>query len=443
MNLNKNLFSPGRTVLLSIFFAICIGTLLLMMPISQKESISFIDCFFTSVSSACVAGVLTVPIDAFTIFGKYIILILIQIGGIGLLTLTIFLVSLFTKLGLTTKFMVGQILELESWQKAKQLLIFIITFTLISEAIGAILIYYFIDPFYSIQDGLFYAIFHSISAFCSAGLSPFGNSLVAFKENIFMLTITGLLILGGTLGFITWYELFKYLKMKVQKKRMSFSLTTKVVISFTLILTIGVTLLLIILEGPAHFTDSPWWITVSNMLFNAISYRSAGYSTIDPNQMQSATLFLIIMYSLIGASPGSTGSGIKVTTFALFIATIKSVISGKSVVELKGRKIPKEQIFKAASILSLSVCWIIVSTFILLLLEKDKSFISIFFETVSSFTTLGLATYITPDLSIPSKILVALNMYIGRLGSLTFLLALKTKAERSEFQYPEERIMIS
>lgn len=438
------LASPGRTVLLSIFFTICIGTLLLTLPIAQKTSISLLDCFFTATSATCVTGALTVPFNSFTLFGKSIILALIQIGGLGLLTLTLFLASLFFNLGLSTQLMVGQLFEIDSWRTTRRVLLFVISFTFICEGIATALIYQIIKHQYPTHEALFHAFFHSISSFNSAGLSSFGHSLINYSTNIPLLSVTALLIIAGGFGFVTWYELFMYAHSRLfTQKRFTISLTTRIVLIMSTAIIIIATLLLIVLEGPSHFYHAPWWLTCSNMLFNAIAYRSAGLTTIDIHTMQSATVFLIMMYSFIGSSPGSTGSGIKITTFTLFLATIRAVITGRTTVDLKGRRIPQDQIFKAMAVLSLSFCWIIFSTFCLLLIEPKASFIGIFFETVSSFTTLGLATEITPFLSSLGKLLIILNMFIGRVGSLTLLLALKTRTERVDFQYPEERIMIS
>ncbi len=436
--------SPGRTVLLSIFIAICLGTALLMMPSAQRVPVAFIDCLFTATSAICVTGVLTVPFDSFTLFGKCIILALIQIGGIGLLTLWLFLISLFMNLGISTHFMIGQVYELAVLKNPKRILFFIIGFTLIAEVLGALGIYALIAPYYARDTAIFNAIFHSISSFCNAGLSVFGqHSMVPFQHNIPLLAVTGTLILLGGIGFMTLLELFTFMKKKWEGKRFQFTLTTRVVLSMTALLVTIATALLIIIEGSRHFPQGPWWLTLSNMLFNAIAYRSTGLTTIDVSTMQTATVFAIIMYSFIGSSPVSTGSGIRVTTFAIFLATIRSVIKGKMVVEIKGRRIPQDQIFRAMAVLSICICWIIASTFVLLLIESQSSFINVFFESVSSFTNLGLATDITPFLSLPGKIVIILNMFIGRVGSLTLLLALRPGRDRVEFQYPEERIMMS
>jgi len=441
----KKIFSPGRVVLVSVLLTILLGSLVLKLPISQAEPLCFIDCLFTAASSACVTGVLTVPLDAFTYFGKIIILILMQIGGVGLITLSLCLISLFTELGLATKLMAGQVLELETSRHLKQVLIFIAIFTISIELLGALCIYFIISPSFSFGDAIFNSLFHSVSSFCSVGLSFAGNSLIAYKDNIPMLTITGILILLGTTGFMTWYELVNHVKRKLAKKRRrNISLTTKIVVSATIIMILTATVVLLLLESYGAAGTLSWPRTIFNMLFNAISYRSTGFTSISLSTMQPATILFILMYSLIGSSPNSTGSGIKVTTFVIVLATIRSILNERSDTEIKGRRIAQDQVFKSLSILSLSFCWIIISTFLLLIFEPDKSFIDIFFEAVSSFTTLGLATEITPCLSTAGKILIMINMFIGRLGSLTFLLAFIRRKiqERAEFQYPEERVMI-
>lgn len=436
--------SPGRTVLFTIVLTIVLGTLLLRLPAAQNVPISLIDCLFTATSSTCVTGVLTVPFESFSFFGKCVILGLIQIGGIGLLTLWLFLVALFFNLGMSTKFMLGKILELSTFKNPHQILFFIIGTTLITEAIGAVGIFMLIKDQYTTLDAILHAVFHSVSSFCMAGLSSFGSeSLVPFSHNLPFLAITSVLIMAGSIGFITLHEFFLFLAHKWQRKRFQFSLTSKVILTMTALLITGATILLLILEGPTHFPDSPWWETLANMLFNAISYRSIGFTTIDLDTMQTATIFLIMMYSFIGSSPVSTGSGIKVTTFAIFLATIRAVINGRMEVDIKSRRIPQDQIFKAMAVLSVGLVWITMSTFLLALAEPHSSFISVFFEAVSSFTNLGLATSITPTLTIFGKLIIIVNMFMGRVGILTLMLALRVSRERTEFHYPEERIMMS
>lgn len=438
----KNL-SHSRIVLISIFFTICLGTILLALPYSQAKPVALIDCLFTAASSTCVTGALSVPFDSFTYFGKIIILVLIQIGGIGLATLTIFLASLFVNLGLATKLIIGQLLDLNKWINSKKMLFFVITTTLIIESLGALAIFLTIRHNYPLDQALFHSIFHSVSSFCSAGLSSFGHSMIDFSYNIRMLTITSFLIFFGTIGFIPLYELQAWFKSRLRNKRYNFSLTTRVIFFMTTILVIGATALLLIIESKTHFIGASYITKLGNMFFNALAYRSTGLTTIDIKTMRAATVFMILIYSFIGSSPGSTGSGIKVTTFALFLATVRSVAIGRSTVNLKERKIPKDQIFKVFSILTLGFSWIVIATFLLLLVENKASFALVFFEIVSAFTTLGLASELTPFLSILGKLIVILTMFLGRIGVLTLLLSIHVRSEREEFSYPEERIMIS
>jgi len=447
--MNYIIFSPGRLLILSILFTILLGSFILYLPISQNSNVPFIDCLFTSTSAACVTGALTINLNSFSMFGKAVILFLIQISGVGLLTFTLFMVSIFLNIGFATQLMAGQIMDMKNWVYAKKVIIFIVFTTLLVEFLGAFFIFLIIKDDYSFKDALFNSIFHSVSTFCSAGLSIFGNSMIKFQNNIPMLLVTAVIMILGTVGFITIYEIFYILKAKYIERKNIFSiynklsLTSKIVIHYTTLSIIIVSLILLFLEGFKTFKNNIFFSGIINILFNAIAYRSTGLTTIDLNTMHSATIFLIIIYSFIGSSPLSTGGGMKITTFSIFIATIKSVLQSKSYISIKEREISQDQVFKAISVLSLSLIWLFLSTFLLLLIEEKSSFIDIFFETVSSFTTLGLATDLTPYLSTLGKILIIINMIFGRVGSLTLLLALKTKNEKLNYHYPQERILIS
>jgi trk system potassium uptake protein TrkH len=417
------------------------------MPISQNVPISFIDCLFTSASAACITGACTVDLNSFSLYGKSIILIIIQISGIGLITFTLFMISIFLNLGFSTQLMAGQIMDLKNWIDAKKIIVFIVLTTIITESLGSFFIYLIIKDDYNTKEAIFNAIFHSISTFCSAGFSIFGNSMVKFQNNFAMLFITSILIILGTIGFLTLYEIFSILKAKyIDKKNINsiynkLSLTSKIVIHYT---TISIFIIFIILISLEYKNFQGRIFTgIYNFIFNTIAYRSTGITTIDLKNMHVATIFLIIIYSFIGSSPLSTGGGMKITTFSIFIATIKSVLQSKSYISIKEREIPQDQVFKAISVLSLSLIWLFISTFLLLLIEENSSFIDIFFETVSSFTTLGLATDLTPYLSTLGKILIIINMIFGRIGSLTLILALKTKSDKLNFHYPKERILIN
>ena len=435
-------FAPGRTILISILAAICIGTFLLLLPACRTVPIPFIDLFFTATSVTCVTGLLTVPLSSFTPLGQLVLLILMQIGGLGLITLSIFIMSIFVHLGLTTQLLAGQMFELESWKNIKELFFFIFKLTFALELIGAVLVFLTIRQDYSLVRALFLSAFHSVSSFCDAGFSLFPRGMISFNNNPTMLLSTSFLMLFGGLGFITWYELFEYAKSFTHKKRTGLSLYSKIVLSTTTFITVSAGVLYWILERNNTFHAMNPFIAFLNTLFNAIASRSTGFITVNPTEMQVATLFIVMLIAFIGSSPGSTGSGIKTTTFTIFIATIQAAVMSRTSVEIKGRRIAKDQVYKALAVISLSVAWIIVTTFCLLITERSWEFFDILFEVVSAFATLGISTGITPYLSPTGKAFIIASMIIGRIGSLTVILALRKKREKPEYEYPEERVML-
>lgn len=431
--------SPGRIIIFASLMTILIGTILLSLPISQNCPMNWIDCLFTATSMTSATGILSVTFESFSTFGKIILMILMQIGGIGLITILTFIASLFVNLDLSTQIMAGQALGLHSWKNVKKVIFFIIFFTLITEIVGATVIFKIIQHDYTYSQAIFNSIFHSISSFCNVGLSNFGNSMIIFQNNFKMLTITAILIFLGGLGFLTWYELIRnaFKKGEFQKK---LSLNTKIIIIITTILITLMTIILIALESKSQFVDSYNLKIFINMLFNAIAFRSAGLTTIDMNTLQISTIFIIMIYSLIGSSPGSTGGGLKVTTFAILLATMKAVMSGKTNITIQRTTIVQHLVLKAMALFIFSCFWITISTIFLLLVEKHNNFTYILFETVSTFTNLGLATDITTNLSCLGKIIVTLNMFVGRVGPLTILLAVRSNLTLKERL--EENLMI-
>ncbi len=435
-------FSPARMMLFSIVLAISCGTVVLKLPVSHAGEIAWIDSLFTAASCLCTCGLSTIPFASFTFFGQCILLLLIQLGGLGLVTLTFFLMSLFINFGLSTQVMAGQLHELESWKDIKKFIFFIISFTIGIETIGAFFFFLSIYKDYSFFKAIFLALFHAVSTFCDAGISLFPEGMISYKTHSFMLLFNCMLMLSAMVGFITWYELFKYLKSVIKRKRFHFSLQTKIVLHMTFFLVLISFLLYWMLERCNTLSGMSFMQTAANAFFNAIAIRGTGFSTVSIDQVQLATLLLIIIMSFIGSAPGSTGSGIKITTVALFIAFIRATISGKTTVSLMGRSIAKDQLFKAIAILGLSLVWIVITTFFLLITEKGCSFIDILFETVSAFATLGLSTGITASLSGMGKIFIIITMIVGRIGVLAFFLALYKRHEIPDFSYPEERIII-
>lgn len=444
MGINKtHFFSPSRTIFISMSMAIALGTFLLALPFSRTQPIAFIDLFFTATSCTCVTGLLTVPFENFTPIGQVIIMMLIQIGGLGLITLTFFVVSLFVNLGLSSQVMAGEMLDLDSWKHTKKILLFIIGLTAVIELVGAFFIFQTLRHDFTLPKALFYSLFQSISAFCNAGITPFAGGMVVYAENYNMLLVTSFLMISGGLGFITWRELVTKFNPWIAKKRTTLSLQTKIILWYYFFFVIAGTFVFWLLEHNNTFEGFSSPLQYVNAFFMSVNSRSGGYFSVHPDDMQHASLFTIMINSFIGSAPGSTGGGIKLTTAAIFIATINAAILSKTNVDLNGRTISKDQVYRALAIVSLSIVWVILTIFCLLITENSWPFLDIMFEVISAFSTLGATIGITPYLSVIGKSLIALSMFIGRVGSLTLLIALRKKNDTREYTYPEERVMVT
>lgn len=438
-------FSPGRALLSSFCITILFGTAALCLPWARNVSIPFLDILFTATSATCVTGLFTISLDQFSTFGHIILLILIQIGGLGLITLSIFLISLFINLGMSSQIMLGQVLEIESWKYLKRILFFTIGLTLMVEFIGAAIIYWSIHESFDTPYALFIALFQSISAFCNAGIV---HNLSLFNNNYPVLIVTAFLVFTGGLGFVVWYEIVSWIGSLFRRKRYQFSLHSKIILIGSTLIIGCFAMLFWILEHDNIFAAYTPYKALFISLFHAISLRSSGFMTIPLHELQLPTIFIIMILCIIGSAPGSTGSGIKVTTFFIYIATIKAVVVGNSAVIIKGRTIPHEQVLKCIAIVSLSLLWIALATICLLITEVGWGFLQIIFEVISSFTTLGLSLGITSSLSTVGKIIIIINMIIGRIGSLTLIVALRQatiqgRHENVGISYPEERVMLS
>ncbi len=442
MTAKQLILSPARLLLSSVVLAIGGGTALLALPFCRVTEIPFLDLLFTATSATTVTGLQTIQIDHFTRYGHLVIMLLMQIGGIGLITMTLFIVSLFFELGFGTQLIMGRIMELESWQNIKKLLLFIIGFTLVTELIGAFCIFIEIKQHYPLKEALFLSVFHSVSSFCNAGFSLFPHGLGFMQHNGYLLFITSILILAGSLGFITVHEINLWLHSLDKKRRYTFTLHSKIVLYATALLTGSGALLYWILERNNTMEHETWLLTTLNALLNSLSARSAGFALVPTNELHLATILVFMIMAFIGSSPGSTGSGVKTTTFAIFLSTVRSAIYARPSIEIQGRRIAQEQVYKALAIITLSICWILFATFCLLITEKGWEFLDILFEVVSAFATLGLTLGVTPLLTPFGKVLIIITMIIGRIGSLTAVLALQRKIKPAEYEYPEERVML-
>ena len=438
--------SPVYAILLSVCTTIFCGTLLLALPVSRHEPIAIIDLLFMATSATCVTGLLTVPLASFTAFGKLVILTLIQIGGLGLITLTLFLFSFFADLSLATQFMAEKVLEVDSWKKGKNLLRFIFITTVVFEFLGTIAIYASLNSnkMWALQEPskkLFYAFFHAVSSFNNAGLTLFSDGIKPFSDTMLFIIPTGILVFIGGFGFISLYELITYHR-QTNKKILYLSLQTRIIISVTFFIVSISSVLFLLLEPYNLSQENNWFHACIDALFNAISSRNAGLTTFDIQTLSNATLFFILIIAFIGSAPGSSGSGIKVTSFAILLATMRAAIQGTSHIRMKGREIPKDLVFKAFCIITLSMSWIVIMLFLLLILEDKMPFFTLLFEVISAFTTLGISLGITAHLAFLSKIIILITMFVGRIGSIILVLAI-SRSIKTDYHYPEERMMIS
>lgn len=451
--MNKNnliiALSPAHIIVASFFILILCGTALLSLPFARTQPAAFIDLFFTATSATCVTGLFTIPFSSFTFFGKSIILALVQIGALGLATMSLFILSLFMELGIATKSMVGQLLEVSSWQDIKKMLVFISLATLITELIGALLFLIIFASHYPLGEALYYSLFHSVSSFCNAGISFLHDikqqNLEIYNGNYLFIFVTSILMFLGGIGFITWKECILYLhSLIVPSKPFRFSLHSKIILYSVPILLMVTACIFWALEHNNTLSQLSFPQTIANTIFHAISFKSCGFFIVPFCQFHAATLFLILLISIIGSSPGSTGSGIKITTFVTFLCIIKATLKGRESAEAFGRQIPLDQAHKALTIISLSIGWILFTTFCLLITETEWSFFEVFFEAGSAFSNLGASLAGSDHLSFIGKLLIIATMLIGRIGSLTFILGLKlrTRRESSEFSYPEERVIL-
>lgn len=440
-----SLFSPGRTILLGLFATIILGTIFLALPISRNAEIPLLDLFFTSTSVTCVTGLFTVPLSDFTMFGQGVLMILVQLGGISLITMILIAAALFARMGLTAQITASQLLELETWKDIKKILYFTLGLTAVAETIGAIVLFQVFKHDYNLGKAIFYSIFHSIASFCNApGISVFPGGVAAYGHtNYLILITTTILVFAGGLGFITWREIMLYLNARRQKKRYSFSLHSKIAITGTLSLLSLYSIIIFILERGNAFAKMSTPLAMVNTVLTAVASRSSGVLGVPETDFQIATLFVIIMIAFIGSIPGSAGSGIKITTLIVLGATARAALKGRPHVEIFGRRLATDQLFKAVAILAAGTFWVTFTTFCLLVTEQGWSFMASLFESVSAFANLGLTIGQTPTLSTMGKLFIILNMMMGRVGALTLIFALRKKrTETAEMTYPEERIML-
>ena len=461
INFSRAFLNPAQLFILSFIFIILSGSFLLMLPNATVKGISFVDALFTSTSAVCVTGLAVVDTGTYyTHFGHYIIMFLIQIGGLGILTFTSFFSYFFKGESSFENHLVLQ--DMTSSDKVGEVFkvlknILLITFTI--EFIGAALIYSSLDPqlIPNIYDRGFFSAFHSVSAFCNAGFSTLTNNLYesGYQYNYFLhLNIITLLVLGG-LGFqivsnTLYYIKYKFLKaispltkQKIKYRPWIMNLNSRIIVITTFVLIVIGTVLLYITEynnSLANHEGIGKWITA---LFAATTPRTAGFNTVNMATLTDATLMITILLMWIGASPGSTGGGIKTSTFAIAVLNFISLAKGKTRIELFRRQISENTVQRAFAVIFLSLFVIGFGILAILIFDGDKGLMNIAFESFSAYSTVGLSVGITGALTSASKYVLILLMFIGRVSMLSILIALFRKEKYKNYRYPSEDVLIN
>lgn len=442
-SLKKKLKLNGVQILaLGFLVLILIGGIILSLPISSQsgEPTNFLDAIFTSTSAVCVTGLITLNTSAhWSIFGQTVIITLIEIGGLGFMSFAV-LISLILgkKITLRERLVMQEAMNTYSIQGLVRMVKYVLIFTVSVQFFGALLLSTQFVPEYGLSRGIFYSIFHSISAFCNAGFDLFGTSLVSFSNNSVVILVVSTLIIIGGLGFTVLLEIYEFKGIK------KLSLHSKLVLITTGVLIFGGAILMLIFEysnpntiGLMNIKDK-----LLNSFFASVSPRTAGFNSIPTSDMTLASKFLTIILMLIGGSPGSTAGGLKTVTCGILVLTVISVIKGREDTEVFGRRFTKEIVYKAFTIVFIGLSLVIGVTMILSYTESGASFIDLLYESASALGTAGLTLGLTPNLSPIGKVLIMLMMYIGRVGPLTVMLALTRKRKKSGYKYPEGKILI-
>ena len=438
---------PAQVILFSFAGWITLGALVLMLPVSANpgKSISLIDAFFMSTSATCVTGLASISlVDDLSVFGQMVLLVLLQVGGLGIMTLSSSMAVLMGKnLEMREQVIMHDVLDTSSSEELLNLVVNVIRYTFAIEFVGAILLTIgFYQEGFEIGQSLYYGFYHSISAFCNAGFALWNNNLEDFKfAPLIHFTIAFLIIFGG-IGFSVLKDVGDMLKKK-QRSLRSLSLHTKIVLVTNTLLLITGTFYLFFGEFLHSFQDYSIWEKFQVAFFQSTTTRTAGFNTVSMMALQPHCIYLMILLMFIGASPGSTGGGVKTSTFAILLYSVKATLQGRQEVEMFERRIPAQTVVKSIAIFI--ICLIVVSIGVLVLVrvEPDKSFLSLIFEVVSGFGTVGLSMGITPFLSSIGKLCIISMMYLGRVGPLTLILAVGSRVVLpSNVEKPEGKVLI-
>lgn len=438
--------SVMKKIFLGYLSTILLGTILLSLPFASKTStpIPLTDTFFTATSAACVTGLIRFDTwSTWSMFGQVVLLLLIQVGGVGFMTLAIMIMTMTgKKIGLGSRVMLQNAISAPQVGGITHIARFIVKGTVIVEGAGAVLLAFYYIPKLGLRTGIWYSIFHSISAFCNAGFDLMGkiepgSSMITVGGNWYVNIVLILLILLGGLGFFVWKDLldqkFKFKHLRLQ---------TKIVLAMSAFLLFGGAISIFLLEiGGEAFSSMGVGKQILVSLFQSMTCRTAGFNTLDFSKLTSASQLVMIGLMLIGGSPGSTAGGMKTTTAAVQLLTVVAVFKGRKEVDVFNRSIEDSVVRTASCVSTLYLFIAFVSAYIIAGIEK-LPIITALFETTSAVATVGVTLGITGSLGMVSKLLLIALMIFGRAGSLTVLFALSANLKKPQSKYPVEKVQV-
>lgn len=441
----KKEITPAQIIVLGFAFLILAGAVLLIMPFAAQNSHynAFIDALFISTSAVCVTGLVTVdPGTFYSVPGQVIVLVLIQVGGLGIISAaTIYALISGKRIGLKERILIKESLNRDSLGGVVRMMRAIVITTLMIEGVGVLLLTVFFMPYFPAPKALWYGLFHAISAFCNAGFDIFGPefypycSLIPFQHDpAILLTISLLIILGG-LGFIV------ILKCMKEQNYQRLSVHSKLAISTTAVLLVLGTLFFLVVEHAGVFGPMNWADKLVNAFFMSTTPRTAGYAAVNIGKLLPSSLLITMFLMFVGASPGGTGGGIKTTTFAVLLMAVWARIRGHEDIHMYDRRIDHDIVYTALTLTVLASAFVFLCILILTLVDPHDT-VKLMFEAFSAFGTVGLSTGITPELTSAAKLVLIVLMFFGRLGPLTIAFALLQRTKKAHMKYPRGSVII-
>lgn len=413
------------------------------------ERLGWLDSLFTATSAVCVTGLIVVDTATyFTLWGQAFVLLLIQLGGLGMLTFTsLIILALGRRMSLRQEMLSRDSLEPVPHLDPRRVTLDIVRFTFLLELMGAVLLYVLWLPYFGWLGAIWHAIFHSVSAFCNAGFSTFPDSLERFHDSPGTLSVSMLLIVVGGLGFLTLEELFLRWQAVRERRVVHISLHSRLVLVTTLFLLVAGWIMYALFEWQGVLASFSWRDKLTNSLFMSVTARTAGFNTISYDQAADSTNYLTVLLMMVGGSPGSTAGGIKTTTFALIGLLAWSRLMGHSIPSIRNRSVRQETVDRAVGVVVIAFGLVTAGIFLLTTVEhfggSDDCFLSYMFEAVSAFNTVGLSMGVTSDLSTPGRWIAILLMYFGRVGPLALAAALTVRRSGEKgFRYAYEDVIV-